>query len=63
MVDLHIAGKGNLVADALPRFSFRVRCLDSYPERELRRERRTEVNRRCGVIDADMPASDDVPDA
>ena len=55
---LHIAGRGNAVADALPRFSIRVRGLDPYPERELRWRYRKEVEARCGAADVDMMASD-----
>ena len=43
----------------LSRFSIRARGLDPYPERELRHKYRMEVNRRCGVIDVGMLASDD----
>ena len=56
---LHIAGKDNAVADALPRFSFRVRGLGPYPERELRRKFRKEINARRGKIGVYMLASGD----
>ena len=55
----HIAGKDNAAADALSRFSIRVRGLGPFPERELRWSFRREVQRRCGAIDVDMLASDD----
>ena len=58
-VALHLAGKHNSVADALSRFSIRARGLDSWPERALRWLFRKEVVRVCGLIDVDMPASDD----
>ena len=59
VVALHIAGSDNSVADALSRFSIRVRGLDPYPERALRWRFRKEVALRCGEVDADMMASDD----
>ena len=56
---LHIAGSDNSLADALSRFSIKVRGLDPYPERALRWRYRKEVALRCGNVDADMMASDD----
>ena len=38
VVALRVAGRDNAVADALPRFSIRVRGLDPYPERGPRRD-------------------------
>ena len=55
----HIAGRGDAAADALPRFSIRVRGPDLYPEREIRRRYRKEVEARCGAADVDMMAGDD----
>ena len=60
---LHIAGKRNSVADALSRFTSRVRGLDPYPRREFRDKYRKEVIDRCGNIDVDMLACDDGSDA
>ena len=59
VVALHIAGSDNSLADALSRFSIKVRGLDPYPERALRWRYRKEVALRCGNVDADMMASDD----
>ena len=59
VVALHIAGSDNAVADALSRFSIRVRGLDPFPERALRWRFRKEVALRCGRMDVDMMASDD----
>ena len=59
IVALHIAGSDNTVADALSRFSIRVRGLDPFPERALRWRFRKEVALRCGEVDIDMMASDD----
>ena len=56
---LHIPGKDNTVADALSRVSIRVRGLGPYPERELRKKVRSEVQGRCGAVFADVMASDD----
>ena len=56
---LLIAGRDNSAADALSRFSIRVRGLGPYPERELRWRFRKEVKRLCGSADVDMLASDD----
>ena len=56
---LRIAGEGNSVADALSRFSIRVRGLGPYPEQELRRRFRKEAQRHCGPTDVDMLASND----
>ena len=55
---LHIAGRGNSVADFLSRFSIRVRGMRPYPERELRWRFRIEVGRLCGPVDVDVLASD-----
>ena len=63
VVALHIAGKVNSGAGALPRFSIRARGLGPRPERELRWRFRKEVARACGAIDVDMLASDDGRDA
>ena len=62
-VALHIAGRRNAVADALPRFTIRARGLDPYPRRGLRPKFRREVVERCGAIDSDMLARDDGPNA
>ena len=62
-VALHIAGRRNAVADALPRFTIRARGLDPYPRRGLRPKFRREVVERCGAIDSDMLARDGGPNA
>ena len=46
VVALHLAGKDNSVADALPRFSIRARGSGPFAERELRHKYRLEVSRR-----------------
>ena len=56
---LRIPGKDNTVADALTRVSIRVRGLGPYPERELRKKRRSQVQDRCGAVDVDVMASDE----
>ena len=56
---LRIAGKDNSAADALSRFSIRVRVLGPYPDRELRRRFREAAQRHCGPTGVDMLASDD----
>ena len=55
---LHIAGRDNSAADALPRFPIRVRGLDPCPERGLRWRFREEVKHLCGPVEVDMLAGD-----
>ena len=59
IVALHIAGGDNSIADALSRFSIRVRGLDPFPECALRWRFRKKVALRCRAADTDIMASDD----
>ena len=58
MVALHIAGRGNIIADALPRFAIKATGGDPYPDRELRPRLPATVLGHCGAMDADMMSGD-----
>ena len=55
---LYVPGRGDPVADMLPRFMVKAYGVDPYPGREPRSKWRDQVRAACGVIDVDLLASD-----